>query len=522
MNPYRHEFQHFLRTKTVIAVVIVGVIAGGLGFFSVSNASSSVSISGAGFWYDSGGAYHVDLWVFDNAGNPVSGVRVDLVISTLYTGIPPPPTVLLNQTLSSDSQGRVQFSVPLALGNYSAGVTAVYPAVPGSTVSGALGSGFELQPAPAGTLNVLGTPFTYVARNFYTVDDEYLLIWAGPNATVPTGDQVISCSFTTNVSNISTPFPTNCTGESNVSTVLLGPVSGYRTSLPIPSVPSASFNYPEENFTFIEIRNATGAVLYSMGLGTGCLGFCNGPVPVGGSGYFPGALTPGPGVVSSSAAELSFFLPLMALMATYWSYARPRLTGTLEPVLVRPVTRRGLFLVRYGTVALALAVAAVAEVLLLDLGTTSILHEPLPVGFLAPLAGGILVAGLGFAGLIFLAAHAFRSTGPVLGVGVALLLVLSLFWLEVLFLVGYLVELGNTANLGPLLTENLLLRSQLLAPPQFPNLATVLLTGFSNFGNTGGNVAAAAGITAPLTATVAVLWIVVPFLVTSWRVATRD
>lgn len=515
MNPYRHEFQHLLRSKAVIAVVIVGVVAGTFGYLAVSNAVGSISISGAGFWYYLGGEYHVELWVFDNAGNPASGVRVDLNVTTPFNFSGLPPAVLLNETLSSDSNGRVQFVFPLPSGNYSASVTAQYPAVSGASTNGALSSGFGLLNTPIGKLNSIGSPLNVVADNFYSDLSDYLLIWGGPNGTLPTGDQALSCSFLTTYSNYSTPFPVNCTGQSGVSTQVLGSVSAYRTVLPIPATPSTSLTYPQVFLQFIEITNSTGAVIYSSSsLEGNCFGVCSQQPP-------PGSQTPGPGILASFATELSFFLPLMALLVTYWSYARPRLTGTLEPVLVRPVTRRGIFFVRYGIVALALLIAAIAEVFLLDLGVSVVLREPLPLSFLAPLVGGLAIAAIGFAGLVFLSAHTFRSTGPVLALGIALLLVFSLFWEYVVLLVLFAFGFENNPQINTSAIRDFVLRSQLLAPPQFPSITTGLLTGYSNSGIATGSYADA-GVTALAVGIAAALWIAVPFLLTYWRVVTRD
>ncbi len=533
MNPYRHEFQHYLRSKAVIAVAIVGLIAGALAFLAVFAAVGGVTISGSGFWYYSDGTYHIDLLTFDNAGNPTDGVRVDLNISILefhgtgpppFNGTIPRPTVLLNETLTSDSQGLVRFALSAPPGNYSASVSATYPAVPGSSTGGALESGFELTAAPSELPNPIGDPFNSVVDTFYNVESDYLLVWGAPGGGVPVGDRAVACSFATTVVNFPGPaptsFPSNCTGEAGVSTAILGTVSEYRTTLPLPPTPPVSPNGTQIVDQFLEIENSTGAVLYSTSVGSSCVDACL-PPPGFAGGYSPGSESPGPSVISSFAVELSLLLPLMALLVTYWSYARPRLTGTLEPVLVRPVTRNGIFLVRYGVVGCVLLVAALAEVLLFDLGVTVVLREPLPASFLGPLVGGLAVAGVGFAGLVFLSAHAFRSTGPVLAVGIGLLLALSLFYGELLDLALYFVSGGNGAVLNSGASGDVLVRAQLFAPPQIPNVVIGLLTGFSNLGAPSGSWASA-GISPAVTGLAAAVWLVVPFLITYRCVTRRD
>ena len=512
MNPYRHDFQHLIRSKAVIAVVIVTVIAGAVGYLAIASAANTVTLSGAGFWYHSGNAYHVDLWAFDVAGNPVSGVHVDLNVSMVSNGTVPQVTVLFNVTESSDAQGRVQFAVPVAAGVYAASITTAYPLEPSASITGALDAGFELTDAGSGISVPIDTPVNDVNENYYSVADRYLVVWAGPNGTLPAGDRAVQCYFVFTSTNYSTPFPNNCTGQSGATTLSLGSLLEYGTFLPIPATPSISVSFPQVLLQFIEIVNSTGGVLSSSSSGTTCYGFCS---PVGAG--ISGGGSPGPSILSFFATELSFFLPLMALLLTYWSYARPRLTGSLEPVLARPVTRRGLFMVRYGTVALALFGATVAEVLILDLGVTVILREPLPAGYLAPLVGGLAVAAIGFAGLIFLAAHTLRSTGPVLALGITLLLLFSLFWDDLVAVVG----LATGVVFNPTAFSDLILRSQLLAPPQFPNVVTGSLTGLTTFGGLGSGYAAA-GVTVGVIGLAAGLWILVPLLLTYWRVVTRD
>jgi len=171
--------------------------------------------------------------------------------------------------------------------------------------------------------------------------------------------------------------------------------------------------------------------------------------------------------------------------------------------------------------AFALLIAVVAEVLVLDAGLTWILREPLPASFLAPLIGGLAVAAIGFAGIIFLLAHVFRSTGPVLGAGITLLLLFSLFWLEIVSALA----LGTGENLGQAYFTLQAVRSQLLAPPLYPNMVAGLLTGVFNVGGVSFGSYAISGSTGLLTwevGLVGALWIVGPFLAVYWVAAEQD
>jgi ABC-2 type transport system permease protein len=428
VNPYRHEFQHLLRRKAVIAVVIVAALAGSVGYVAIDLTAGSVTLAGSGFWYYDDGTYHLEIWAFDVAGNPVSGVRLNLEVlaEAEYNGTPAynstvVPPLVLEQNETSDAQGRLQFqfSLPPPLANTydMASFAASYAPFPTASFDGALEAEFSLSNQTAGNASWISGPTTEVAENYYSGFDQLLVLLAGPNGSLPTGDSVVACNlpFSFGGPYYDEPSSDNCTGA---PTQLLGSLSGYETFLPMPPLPA---NPPEAYVQVLVIENASGDTLYSTTL----VGPCFGPdscSPLTSS-------SPGPGLLNSFAADLALFLPLMGLMLAYWSYARPRLSGTVEPVLARPVTRRGLFLTRYAAMAFALLIAVVAEVLVLDAGLAWILREPLPASFLAPLIGGLAVAAIGFAGIIFLLAHVFRSTGPVLGVGITLLLLFSLFWL---------------------------------------------------------------------------------------------
>src|SRR5207245_445198 len=70
---------------------------------------------------------------------------------------------------------------------------------------------------------------------------------------------------------------------------------------------------------------------------------------------------------------LSFFMPLAAILGAYSSYGKDRLTGVLESILARPISRRGLAISRFLSTLTALAVAAILSVGLLALLLTPLL-----------------------------------------------------------------------------------------------------------------------------------------------------
>lgn len=492
MNPYLHEFESLLRRPAIVAVAILAIGTAALGYVAVD--STQVLVSGAGFWYYADGAYHFDFWFVDDAGEPVRGVQLGLLIAPTNDSYQPVST-LFSGTGTSGNNGSIQFLAPLTSGSYSVDPTAKYPAVPGAVFEFPGGSFTLTNGSPELPVSV-GFPLSLVAQSFYSTQARVLLLWEGPDGTSPAGDRVVYCSVL--VQQPEFPFPQNCTGSPLHP---LGVIGGYTTFLPRPPAP------PPLSVQFIEVLSPSGALLYTTSVAcSACVG-----LPSDSSFSIP---IPGPTLLGSSATELGFFVPFMGFLLAYWSYVRPRLTGTVEPVLARPITRRGLFLVRYWGTALVLVVAAAAEVLALDLGASVLLREPLPASDLGALIGVVAVAGVAFAGLLFASAHALRSAGVALSAGIVMLILLTFFWSTLVQLVAFAagVPVSGASSL------NIVLYSQLFSPPQLPSLVVAFLSGYS----TTGAVFATSGLQLSEFFLASALWLAVPFAVIFWRVVKYD
>jgi hypothetical protein len=118
---------------------------------------------------------------------------------------------------------------------------------------------------------------------------------------------------------------------------------------------------------------------------------------------------------------------------------------------------------------------------------------------------------------MFLIAHVLHSAGQVLAFGVAFLLSLSLFWVDLTALTTLALTGGDlTGSFG-----GTLFISQLAAPPQFPSVVAWILTGeppaglgSTNF-PTGWNAAVAVG-------SAGALWLALPLAGTYWYATHRD
>ncbi len=503
MNPYLHEIAQRLGGRSVIGVVVVALLAMGLGLSITYGSASSAGIDAVGFDYYSGGAVHVDLWALDEIGNGVAGVQVQISFTSISNGTyyppPPLPPPIYSTTVTTNGSGAVAVAAPAPVGSYLVEVTAHYSARPQATFFGLLSGSFIVDPSPNGQLEMLGVAFNQMPVGNYVAEDQLLVFWAGANGTLPTGVSLYACAT---VSEEFTP-PLNCTG---LATTAVGPLEGYLTFFPYPALPTPSLVLGQASFLTLELVNASGAILLS-----GSLQSDFGPAPAGVTAPYSLSVATGVGVLSGYAVDLGFFVPIAGFVMVYWSTTRPRASGSVDMVLVRPVTRRGLFLARYASLVIALTASAVVEVLAFDLFATILLGETLPASFVPALIGGTLVAGLAFSGLILLASHVFRSTTPTLAIGIAILLVTSLFWTVILFLL-----LLSTGNSYP----SVALGSQLVAPLQFVSVVAGSLSRTSLFGTS--VTYASVGIGVVVVAVTGVAWVVVPAVLAMFRAMRRD
>lgn len=498
LSPRLNDFRNTLWSRAAAAILVLAVIAGATTLVGIEASTSSFSIMGSAYFYYQNGAYHMRGFAYDLGGAPVTDVRAvfwetsanstgnqtgPYAVSTNSLGeffleLPVPDSPSVNLTLQSAqvTGGRSLTSVIWG-GLYSAD-TSLY-----------LG---YLRPGTIGTVE----PLVVVGAGFYSAHSQAMFFSAGPNGTLPQGLTLETCSTTERVGS---PLSgrSNCTG---LSTYDLGSVSRYWTRASLPDYPGNASS------VILQAVNSTGRVV--------ALDFLNPSLTYGGRSTVVSSAPGGP-ILSDFAIETSFFLPFMAVIGTYWIYTRPRLSGTVDLVLARPITRKDLFLTRIGGATLLLGSAAAAEVLTLSLGTQGVLGEPMPTSLVLSLLAGCLIATIGTASILFLSAHLAETSGVALGFGIALLFI-GLFWTSLVL--GLLIVAGPVVG-GPAASV-FLVQSQLVLPAQSPEVTVTLWTGLSPLGTPlGGSVG---GVTLGLAEAVGACWILVPLFLAYRLATTRD
>ena len=212
---------------------------------------------------------------------------------------------------------------------------------------------------------------------------------------------------------------------------------------------------------------------------------------------------------------LRFFMPLAAILGAYSSYGKDRLTGVLESVLARPISRRGLAISRFLSTLIALAVAAIASVGIVDLVLNQVLGSALPQDYALAIISGLVVEVAAFTGLIFLLSHLVKSTGVLLGISIVLFVVLDFFWGLIIFLLTLL--LGGTS--GSAVAVEATLVSYYANPAQFLQLINVyVFQSSSGISLQSSNY----GVTLPAIVLDGLLWAILPFLAFLYLAVKRD
>jgi ABC-2 type transport system permease protein len=205
----------------------------------------------------------------------------------------------------------------------------------------------------------------------------------------------------------------------------------------------------------------------------------------------------------------------MAIIGSYSSYGKDRLTGVLESVLARPVTKRGLAMSRYLSTVLSFTLASAAAVGVVDMLLNSFGGSFLDQSYVLAIIAGLAVEVAAFTGLIFLLSHLLKSTGALLGISIVLFLVLDFFWSLIIFLLT--LALGGTSGSAVALEATFL--SFYANPAQFLSLINVYVLQSSS-----GVLLqpSSYGVTLPAIILDGILWAVVPFLAFLHLAIKRD
>lgn len=483
--PFLYDIKRTITSKTVLilAAVILLISLAIIPFTSVGT-SSVIGQYPVLYYHDSAG-YHFLVYTFNQYGDPLSGINVNVTL----TG-----TATYSARNVTDNSGIAKVLLNPSSGNYQASVSestqgATYPL-----------SGY-LSDAPTGRVQSLGS--TGFSQEIMSVIDksnaskrDVQVFWSGDYGSAPSSYTLYYKYLNTSFLQFyGKPYPFNETEMTRLGSM---PSSNYHQIFD-PSLPSET---NPQGMVWFELFNQTGqAVTWAQ--------------------FSPQELRPTFRVNTFSIASfffstvLSIFVPLMVIVGSYSNYGKDRVTGVLESILARPVTRLGLSLSRFLSTVIAFSGAVIACVGIVDLLLLRYGGSYLPGDYALAIMGGLVVEVAAFTGLIFLLSHLVRSTGLLLGLSIIIFLILDFFWSIIIFFITIL--LGGT--LGSAVALQTTISSYFANPAQFLTLINVYFLG----SGVGVQIQPATyGVTPPALVADGVLWSVLPFALFLYLAIKRD
>jgi len=218
----------------------------------------------------------------------------------------------------------------------------------------------------------------------------------------------------------------------------------------------------------------------------------------------------------------SLTVPLVATYAAISSYGDARLSGRLDLILVRPISKRGLLLSRYFAVNATAILAIAAGILLVDAVILLMTKSTLPILFLLGTIASAMVESLSFTGLTILLSHIIKTSTALIILALTLSLALSLISTMVIFPLDFhFVGIDSVDSEQYLQSQ---VYSYLLNPTQFISLVLLYLQGYVHVGGPNGFHLPISqfGVTLYTLIIDAAAWSVIPLTIALYLAGKRD
>ena len=221
---------------------------------------------------------------------------------------------------------------------------------------------------------------------------------------------------------------------------------------------------------------------------------------------------------SVTSAILTFFVPLMAILVGYLTYGRDRASGVLESVIVRPVTKIGAMSSRYIATMSAILLSIAISIFVVDLFMNYYFDAFVSIGIVLNVIWGLAVEAAAFLGIMYILSHVLKGQGGILGIGIALFLVLVLFW-SLLIMPLILIEVFHYVIGSPAYTHAQTVMFYINPGSYMSLMETISLNELSS---SLGQSVSTYGITAVNVVVAGILWIVVPLGIAIYLARSRD
>ncbi len=454
-NPFIYDVKKTITSKSILLLIAVIVIIGFAIIPSYTPASSSQSGANDNVfaYYDSAG-YHFLVFAWNQFGQPVSGVSAQLNFTD--------PTGTHSGLVATNSSGAGQASIPAtASANASYGLAVQQPGGFEYVSSGEEAfwvytqNGSQLA-LPGQTVLLSGNgAVSQVTDGQNSSRQDILVNWVADFGKEPSGYQVYYSFFNASAEGgfCIDCFPGPLKNLSGSGMLPLGTLNSFRQILGAPP---------------LEPHLAGGSMFFVQVFlpnGTGTDAYATFPVT---SLYPP----PPPPVTQSQANSnaigffenlFGLFIPLVAIAGSYDSYGKDRVSGVLESVLAQPISRRSLSLSRYLSSFLAMAIAVIAAIGVVNLITFHYSGLFVASNVILPSTAAFMVELAAFIGIMMVLSRLLRSSGSLVGLGIGLFMIFDFFWGILLVMFAYLAKI----DMGSVPFIRLFIGAEFLNPAQF-------------------------------------------------------
>jgi ABC-2 type transport system permease protein len=501
-------------------------------------------------WYDSSGTYHFLAFETNQFGQPLSGISLQGNLTISFQAFKGPPPSNLNSypvyqgpIVITNSTGMAEFTIQVPTNqmknvnaNYTAAIrinqpngfpnTFGYGSTPYSQfVSLSNGTGTSV-PIPAGQVEGLGfNPINTVTDSKNSQISDIQVIWAGPFGSVPKGYSVYYQFYNETCTTFAQPggSSTQCTGsgpafpanltESNMK--FLGNLTTY----------DQIFKPPPLEANVSQNANIALSLFYPNGTSV-----TQGIQTFSTSNFYPQAQTYTQGSINQIIlgfflAIFGTFIPLIAIVVSYNTYCKDRVSGVLESVLAQPVSRRGLSISRFIASFVAMAIAVSIAMGVVDAITSYFTKSFVNSTIMLSSAGAFFAELAAFTGIMMLLSRVIKSSGILIGIGIGLFIVIDFFWGVILSLIAS----ANGTFINSLGYYSLAIGSEFFNPAQFVGLVDTYLTHQVNMAGIGAGFGfgfeitpSQYGITIPSLIATGILWGIIPLAGFLYLAIKRD
>ena len=506
-GPVLLDIKRTLRSKSVLVLMVVLIVLSATSipnFAQSGSGAQSPSLGTQVFTYYDLDGYHFLCFAWNTFGQPLSGitfhVNVTAGMETIHTG-----------SGDTNSSGETEFVIPVAFNaTYSVSISILQPngqsigfsegTLPFSSVNP--NGTVSIRVPPGDAVGAWGNGIAVVGDSVNASKRNLHVTWVGKYGDAPT-DYMLYYTF------VNQSLDPSLLNEANMH--VLGNMDSFQNTFASPPV-EHGLSSDAQLIVAVFYPNGT-RILY---------------VPFAVTELYP-AVTSSISITESNNILTGFFqeifgflIPLVAIIQAYNSYGRDRISGVLDSVLVRPVSRLGLSLSKFISSFIALSVATLAGLGIDDIIAFYYTKSFVSSTLILPTALSLLVELGAFVGIVMLLSHVVRSSVALIGIGIGLFILFDFFWGSLVAAAAALfhVQTGTSGYF------QILIASLFVNPAQFMSLVYTYLTHDTNFVGFGGPYLAltpsAYGITIVTIIIAGGLWVAIPLTIFLYLAVKRD